>query len=267
MRTTDGGPVATTTTTMTPTTAIGRRGRPGEMARSGLALPVVLLTLAAHALLGPRGLAAQPVAAQQDTAKALPMTCWRGAPPPACGGFFLIEVQGAFPFLSTVREHALPGGGVFRRDAFESRVEWNLGYMVNVGPEWAFGGAVSLGSGSYDALTGIRARARRWIAPPLSVELQGGVVLTHAANSGGPRPLKGFTTDARLNIGDHGSLFLRWDVVKVPTHVDHAGVVYQPGGIDQALHVGVGTGSTWTLAGTAALGIWYAVVIAALVTS
>jgi hypothetical protein len=229
----------------------------------GARLAVVALgTLAVPALLAPGA-----VEAQEDTVRRGRMICWRGAPPPACGGFFLIEAQGAFPLVSSAETVSFPGGTPVERDAFESRLEWNLGYMVNVSPAWAVGGAVTLGTGSYDALTGVRARARRWLTPQMSVEVESGMLVTHAANLGGARPLRGFTADARLNVGDHGSFFLRWDAVDVPAAPAYGGFVPHSGGLEQALYVGVGTGSTWTVAGTAVLGLWYAFVIAALVTS
>jgi hypothetical protein len=47
----------------------------------------------------PKSIVAQdpPTATEQETelsgSPSRKMTCWRGAPPPACGGFFLFEVQ------------------------------------------------------------------------------------------------------------------------------------------------------------------------------
>ena len=217
-------------------------------------LPLLGLASAAIVELGvPKPIAAQDRAPDEAS---LTMTCWRGAPRPACGGFFLVEAQGVFPLLSTTRLQGSPGGPSFRVESFESRLEWNLGYMLNVSQDWAVGGALSLGTGSYDALTGVRARARRWLSPQLSVELQGGVVLTHAHNSG-PDVRKGLTADARLNIGDRGSFFLRWDGVQVPQERTASGEIWDSGGFQQALHVGVGTGSTWTAIGTGALALWY----------
>ena len=201
-----------------------------------------------------------PAAAQSEPQAASNMGCWRGAPRPACGGFFLVEAQGVFPFLGTTRVQSYPGGPDFHVESFESRLEWNLGYMVNVSPRWAVGGALSLGTGSYDALTGLRARARRWVGPQLSLELQGGLVLTHAHNYGGGI-LRGLTTDARINIGDRGSFFVRWDGVNVPLQRTPTGEVWDTGGFQQALHVGVGTGSTWTAVGTGALALWYTVLL------
>ena len=227
-------------------------------------LPLLGLASAAIVQLGvPRPIAAQDVPPEEAR---LTMTCWRGAPRPACGGFFLVEAQGVFPLLATTRLLDFSGGRSVRVESFESCLEWNLGYMVNVSPDWAVGGALSLGTGSYDALTGVRARVRRWLGPQLSVEMQGGVVLTHARNFGlGVR--KGATADARLNIGDHGSFFVRWDGVHVPPQRTPDDQIWDSGGFQQALHVGVGTGSTWTAIGTGALALWYTFLLLSVQTS
>lgn len=208
-------------------------------------------------------LAGPAAALAQDARPSTPkMTCWRGEPRPACGGFFLVEAQGVFPVRASQRPVGFPGGPVRPTDAFESRLEWNLGYMANVSRDWALGGAVSLGTGAYDALTGLRVRVRRWLGPQLSFELQGGAFFTHARNAGPTRV--GITTDARLNVGDHGSFFLRWDGVDLPVQRTPTGEVWDGGGFQQALQVGVGTGSTWTLVGTGLLAAWFAIVIISL---
>lgn len=183
-------------------------------------------------------------------------TCWRGAPPPACHGFFLVEAQGVFPLVSSTRPAPAPGTAYGRVSYFESRLEWNLGYMFNVAEEWALGGTVSLGSGSYDALTGLRLRARRWLGPQLSVELGAGSILTHGNNLAGG-VTHGISVDARFNVADRGSLFVRWDAIGVPENpfsFDPSGYADE-GGARHALLVGVGAGSTYAVVGTALMGL------------
>lgn len=182
------------------------------------------------------------------------MACWRGQPPPRCGGFFLAEMQGVLPLARPSRQPYAPFV-----EAFDARLEWNLGYMVNVTDRWAVGGAVSLGPGAEDVLTGLKARVRRWLGPELSVELEGGMLRTRA----GFPDASGFTADARLNVADRGSLFVRWEGVDVPSFSNpFSPFPDNPGGFEQAVYVGAATGSTWAVATTGALGVGYLVVVA-----
>ena len=194
-------------------------------------------------------LAARPVSAQAPTGptgsndraqelQSLDMTCWQGAPLPACGGFFVFEMQGVMPLVQSQTR-------VYDFRTFESYFEWNLGYMGNVGTLWAVGATVSIGAGAGDALTGLRARARRWLGPQRSLELEGGMFRSFQHGD-----LTGVTAGVRFNLGDRGSLFVRWDGIDVPAFSSA-----RPAGFKQALHVGVGTGSTWALATTGALGL------------
>ncbi len=205
-------------------------------------------------------LAARPVSAQAPTGptgssdraqelQSLDMTCWQGAPLPACGGFFVVEMQGVMPLVQSQRRL---GDRSFQ--TFESQLEWNLGYMGNVGSLWAVGATVSIGSGAQGTLRGLRARARRWLGPQRSLELEGGMFRTHAFSQ--PGDLTGVTAGVRFNLGDRGSLFVRWDGVDVPAFsFDGTRPPSEGGGFKQALHVGVGTGSTWALATTGALAL------------
>lgn len=176
-----------------------------------------------------------------------------------------MEAQGVFPLLSSSRLFTGPGGGPVEYPVFESKLEWSLGYMVNVTPMWAAGGAISVGTGAYDALTGLRLRLRRWIRPQLSVEMQGGLVRTHASNLAN-RDLDGISAEVRVNLDDQGSFFLRWDGLPVPEHTRWDGDL-QPRSFEQALHVGVATGSTWTVVGSGLLGLGWIVALALVNTS
>lgn len=197
-------------------------------------------------------------AAQADRGSDPSWTCWRGAP--SCAGYFLVEAQGILPVLATTRVQRFAGGMEHDVEAFEQQLEWNLGYMVGVSPAWAVGGAVTLGTGSYDALTGLKLRVRRWLTDEVSAELEGGAVFTHGHNAGEVRA--GPTVDVRLNVADYGSLFVRWDGVDLLPQTNASGETWDEGGFQHALFVGVGTGSTPTVVGTAALGLAYVILLA-----
>lgn len=191
------------------------------------------------------------------------MICWRGKALPACRGFFIVEAQVSLPLWSETRPVTFAGGSTYERESFASQLDWNLGYMANVGPDWAVGGVVTLGTGSSDALTGLRVRARRWLRSELSVEVEAGGLLTDLTGSHALAPLWGATADARLNIGDRGSFFVRWDGVDVPGRDGRYGEV-EPGGFQQVIYTGVGAGSTWAVVTT---GIGFAVLVALFATA
>ena len=217
-------------------------------------------------------LAARPVSAQgpppeptgsksqAQERQRLDMACWRGAPRPTCGGFFVVEMQGVMPLFQS---HW--GQVDSSRQTFESQVEWNLGYMENVSTHWAVGATLSMGPGAHGVLTGLRARARRWLGPQRSLELEGGTFRTQAHHQSGD--VAGFTAGVRFNLGDRGSFFVRWDGVDVPGILCPPNGARHPGGFQQAIHVGVGTGSTWAVGTTVALGLGYLAVIMLIVTS
>jgi hypothetical protein len=190
-----------------------------------------------------------PVAGQEAPDDRPDIGCWRGRPLPACRGFFVVEAQGSMPVWSSRSTIRI---ATFRPETFESQLDWNLGFMVNVSEWWAVGGVITVGTGSSDPLTGIKARARRWIQPGLSAEIQAGALRTDAAGGFAQTPLWGATADARLNVKDWGSLFVRWDGVDVPAQASPDGDVFEEGRFHQGLYVGAGAGSTWAVAGTAA---------------
>lgn len=234
---------------MTPKTMA--HGAPGSMPSIGgpSGVTVVLLTscaLAAGGMARPAQLAAQDDAAVAVTSP----SCWHGRPLPTCAGFWLVEAQGVLPLGTS--------GGP--SDTFDDLLEWNLGYMTNVSPDWAVGGAISLGPGAAGALGGLRVRVRRWVGPTLSVELQGGLVRRGRGGLGGAD--HGISADARLNVADQGSLFVRWDGVFLPERVDWNGETH-PAAFARAFQVGLGTGSTCTLFATGLLGMMFVMVLSA----
>lgn len=201
-----------------------------------------------------------PVAGQEQPDEGPPHACWRGQPLPACAGFFLVEAQVSLPVYSGSREVAFSRGSTFDRATFETRMDWNLGYMVNVAPEWAVGGMLTLGLHAPDPLTGISARVRRWLRDDVSVEVGAGALRTHG-HSALREELWGGTADARINLADRGSFFVRWDGVGVPAS-DNTSVGAEPESFQQAFYVGVAAGSTWAVVGSAIawtfIGLWLA---------
>lgn len=218
-------------------------------------------------------LAARPVSAQgpppeptgsksqAQERQRLDMACWRGAPRPTCGGFFVVEMQSVMPLFQSHRGQV---DWSHSYQMFKSQVEWNLGYMENVTTHWAVGATLSMGSGADGVLTGLKARARRWLGPQRSLELEGGTFRKQAHHRSGD--VTGFTAGARFNLGDRGSFFVRWDGVDVPGFLYPPPGAPHPGGFQQAIHVGVGSGSTWAVGTTAALGLGYLALIMLAVT-
>ncbi len=186
--------------------------------------------------------------------------CFRGRPLPACRSFWLIEMQGSTPLVQTTRRVTSDNGPGYVRDAVESALEWNLGHMVNVSERYAIGGALIVGTGNGDPLTGIVARGRRWLTTDVSVEVETGVARRNAGDSnvGG---ISGLTTAARLNIRDQGSFFVRWDALSLPEQNYPYNNYHDPGGIHHGLSVGASAGSVPGLFATGGLGLVYAVLL------
>lgn len=211
--------------------------------------------------------AASPVNAQQtprpDATEARPKVgCLRGQPLPACKSFWIVEMQGTTALLQTSRVVSYGGGYETATDAFEERLEWNLGHMVNLTPTFALGGTFTVGNGNTDALTGVRLRARRWMSRDISVEGEGGLLRTTAGGATYPG-VTGVTAGLRLNIRDQGSFFVRWDGVSLPeVRQTDSWIFHDPGGFHHGLSVGASAGSVPALIGTGALGLAYTVLLA-----
>lgn len=190
-----------------------------------------------------------PVSAQERADEHPSHGCWRGQPLPTCAGFFLVEAQLSHPLYSGLHDLTFGDGSTFRQKTFETRVDWNLGYMVNVAPEWAAGGMLTLGLHAPGPLTGISARLRRWLRDDLSVEVGAGALRTHG-HTALRQGLWGGTADARINFADRGSLFVRWDGVGLPAS-SNPSLGAEPATFQQGLYVGAALGSTWAVAGSA----------------
>lgn len=214
----------------------------------------------------PSGLGAQPRPADASADPAPSVGCFRGRPLPACRSFWLIEMQGSTPLAQTSRMVRWGNDGPeVRRDAITEVLEWNLGHMVNLTPDFALGALFTLGTGNDDPLTGMKLRARRWLTSNVSLELEGGVVRTNANSAVFPG-VTGPTADLRLNIRDQGSFFVRWDGMRLPSvepilipgEYGHA----DPGGFQHGISVGMSAGSLPALVGSGALGLAYTILLA-----
>jgi len=204
------------------------------------------------------GLAPAPPAMAQDDADAH-IGCFRGRPLPDCKSFWIVEIQGVLPVFQTSRGTTYGTVQPLRREAFSSQIEWNVGHMVNASRTWALGGELTLGSGNDNPLTGMRARARRWVGSNVSVEGEAGVLWSNADHATGSS-LAGPTLGMRLNIRDQGAFFVRWDLIPIPETYGPGGF-HDPGGAQHALLVGATAGSVPALAATGALGLAMLVVL------
>jgi hypothetical protein len=205
-------------------------------------------------LAGTSDTSAQTGAAVAPTSK---IGCFRGAPPPVCTSFWIVEMQAQKPVAQTRRPVLYHDEAPVRMHSFESEIEWNVGHMVNLTPTFALGGVVTLGTGAEDRLAGVKVRARRWLDPSLSLEVQAGLLRTDNRQ---PTPV-GLTGDVRLNIRDQGSVFVRWDGLSLSSAGSPAGPYFDPGGFQQALSFGIGAGSMPAVIGTGALGLGFAIVL------
>jgi hypothetical protein len=178
--------------------------------------------------------------------------CWRGQALPACRHFALFEMEGALAVASTRAVHE-SSVVISEHPVFEDRLSWQLGLMRNVSPEWAVGATVSIGAGPHGPATGLRVRARRWLAPRRSVEVEAGAIDTQVNRRFGSGIGWGPTVGGRLNLGDYVSVFARWEAVYAGAGSD--GYYSREAGFHQGLLVGASAGSTVAVAGSAALGV------------
>lgn len=209
------------------------------------------LLLALAFLMGgsPGDAVAQRAAAAAPDSRAEPdHFCWRGRPPPVCSGFVVVEASVRLPLGSTSHVETLPQRTAKVQTFEEPELDWNFGYMANVSRRWAVGGVVTVGTGSSGALTGLEGRVRYWLDERLSLELQAGALRTDLGGRDTRDPPWGITADVRLNAGDNASLFVRWDAVR--PHFDPR--MEWTGETQHAFFAGLGTGSTWAVASSAA---------------
>ena len=188
-------------------------------------------------------------AAPQDAADAF---CWRGKALPACRSFALFELEVARAVASTKILHQREGQTFTEYPFFGNELTWNLGAMRNMSQEWALGGTVSLGTGSPGILTGMRLRARRWLSPPGSAELEAGIFSTGINQRVGSGMSWGPTVGVRLNVADRFSVVSRWEAAHASAGSD--GFFEREAGLHHGLYLGASAGGTIAVAGTAVIG-------------
>lgn len=203
-------------------------------------------------------LAVTGVAGQTAAGEAPAAFCWQGQALPACRGFVIFELEGAWAVASTTVVHESSAAST-EYPVFRDELKWHLGAMRNVSEDWALGATLSLGTGSPGPLTGIRVRARRWLRPPMSAELELGAVDTGINDRFGSGSGWGPTFGARLNMRDQVSVFARWEGAYAEAGSDT--YFEREAGFHQGLYVGASAGSMVALGGTVVLGavaLWIA---------
>jgi hypothetical protein len=198
--------------------------------------------------------------AGQDTARApAPREfCFDGGRLPKCRTFVIAEMQGVMRLAQTSRlvrwndDSQYPAQPVSVWD--EDGLQWEVGLMHNVSERWALGGAARLGDGSTGALTGLTARARRWMSDEVAVDMSAGATFVAASSPGDYTKKTGFSGDARLNFSDDAYFGLRYEQVPIGAKPGPYGG-FDAGGEQRALSLLLGVGSEWAVAGSAALGL------------
>lgn len=173
--------------------------------------------------------------------------CLRGSPLPDCTSFWIVEMQRSTALVRPSWTEPGFGDDGPEVEAGSALFEWTLGYMSNRSDRWALGGSVSLGFGAAPGVTGVRARARRWLNPSLSLSVETGVARSSAqrgAYGAGTGPSVGL----RLDTDDNVAIFARYDRVEaIP--LGHPGSM-PPAGHHEYLRVGAGIGGKAALIGT-----------------
>jgi hypothetical protein len=208
--------------------------------------------LAAAALTAPSMVAGQDsVAASRPAAE----FCFNGGSRSECGTFVIAEMQGVMRLAQTTRTVSwnddMPASPV---ESYEDELQWEVGLMHNVSDRWALGGAARLGPGSTGALTGLSARARRWLSDDVAVDLSAGATFRALSAPGDYRERAGVVGDARLNFRDDAYVGLRYEQLPVQRGAGPYGG-FDAGGEQRALSLLLGVGSEWAVAGSAALGL------------
>ena len=204
-------------------------------------------------------LALPAAVAGQDSAwaRAPEPFCFNGGPRSECGTFVIAEMQGVMPLAQSsqlVKWNDDPSYPAQPITAYGDELQWEVGVMHNVSERWALGGAARLGPGSTGALTGLSARARRWLTDDVAVDLSAGATFRAVSEPGAYGERAGLMGDARLNFKDDAYLGLRFEQLRIRGGSGPYGG-FDAGGEQRALSLLLGVGSEWALGGSAALGV------------
>lgn len=176
--------------------------------------------------------------------------CLQGSPLPDCASFWIVELQRSTALVRPSWTEPGFGEDGPQAQAGSTMLEWTLGYMSNRSEQWALGGTVSLGFAADDRVTGVRARARRWFNPSLSLSVEAGLARS-TAQRGAYGTGTGPSVALRLDADDNVAVFVRYDRVEaIP--LGNPGSM-PPAGHHEYLRVGAGIGGKAALITTGAI--------------
>src|SRR5690349_18511416 len=119
--------------------------------------------------------------AQRDSAEHVPAPrdCWRGKPLPVCRSFWITEMAGEYPFVSTNTSYTLTYSTethtVSTRDE-SAQLLWRVGPMFNTGPARASGLTLTAGFVNDGSREAIEFRRRRWMSETSSLDISAGAL-------------------------------------------------------------------------------------------
>ncbi len=93
---------------------------------------------------------------------------WRGAPLASTKSFLITECA--------VNYRLYRNPDFLFDDNHTVHIEWELGWMKNTSPRWAFGATAYLGTDDNASAFAIKPRARRWLAPDMALDFSAGPI-------------------------------------------------------------------------------------------
>jgi hypothetical protein len=139
-------------------------------------------------------------AAQEDEAPRF--FCLMGRPQPTCERMLFAQFT-YYPHDNRFSELGAP-------------LEWEVGALVNRGPEEAVGGTVVLGVDGSGVRTAVKARYRRWIGRYTALDAAGGLAVAQrrwTPSAPDDRAAFGVTGDVTLGLTDWASVGIRADLL------------------------------------------------------
>lgn len=173
--------------------------------------PLRTVTLACAAM------CAGPAAAQIEQPRAF---CREGAPADTCRAFLVAEGQAYAPLAGSRYTRQDHGGGATTRSLeLTWYVAWEVGAMMNVDANDAFGAAVLAGGDANGSRLALKGRYRHWVDAATALDLGAGVLRAgrSVANQGQPGnhhvPATGFTGSVSLGLAKWASVGAQADVL------------------------------------------------------
>ncbi len=178
----------------------------------------------------------------------------RGHPLPECSSFPIIEFGVIKPM----------GANAVARGDEEAAVTGDYGYMVNVGPEEAWGGTFHFEAGSFRSRAGLAVRRRAWASRNQAFDLQLGVLLAGSEHSPHAFASPGFLAGVKYSLGDLLVLDLHGETRSIKEEVAPNTREYGPADRTVVVHAGAQLGSGLGAAATGAGAVIAAVGVLAL---